>query len=146
MWWQSAAQSTAARVRLFTEYSSLWQLSINNRHKLEYSVNKRTRSAVDCEADCHLLQLALHNSRCYFKNFVVNTAPPNRILFSLRATVSSKRSQCMIDCACIAHFDTRSSALATDSADGADGADIHNNHFFRSTIPTLPKFNCSVFQ
>ena len=27
---------------------------IDNRHKLEYSVNNRTRSALDCEADCHL--------------------------------------------------------------------------------------------
>ena len=41
-------------MRLFTEYLSLWRLSINNRHKLECSVNNRTRSAVDCAADCHL--------------------------------------------------------------------------------------------
>ena len=27
---------------------------INDRHKLEYSVNNRTRSAIDCAADCHL--------------------------------------------------------------------------------------------
>ena len=85
-------------------------------------------------------------SRCYFKTFVVNTAPPNRFLFPLRATVSSNRFWCMIDCACIAHYDTRSSALATDSANGADGVNIHNNHFLRSTLPTLPKFNCIVFQ
>ena len=30
-------------MRLFIEYSSLWRLSINNRHKLEYSVNNHTR-------------------------------------------------------------------------------------------------------
>ena len=50
----STAQSTAKQVWLFTEYSSLWRLSINDRHKLEYSVNNCTRSAVDCAADCHL--------------------------------------------------------------------------------------------
>ena len=41
------------RVR-FTEYSSLWRLSINNHHKLEYSLNNCTRSAVHCAADCYL--------------------------------------------------------------------------------------------
>ena len=51
---ENHAQTSAEWVRLFAEYSSLWQLLINNRHELEYSVNKRTRSAVDCAADCHL--------------------------------------------------------------------------------------------
>ena len=51
---ENHAQTSAERVQLFAEYSSLWQLLINNCHELEYAVNKRTRSAVDCAADCQL--------------------------------------------------------------------------------------------
>ena len=54
---QLHSQLQSEGVQSFTEYLSLWRLSIKNCHKLEYSVNNRTRSAVNCAADCHLYWL-----------------------------------------------------------------------------------------